>query len=135
MQRQNKSKEELLKEAEYRAIVTKKKELVKEIFPLLQKQKTLYDAQTVMGALAGFISQELKNKNDALILEDLNVDFKGLKEGPIRETVLAIYLSMNTEKAQMLSDLLNEMAEAFNKLGVHRFLNKEITEIKLDDLI
>jgi hypothetical protein len=135
MVRTNKSKEELIKEAEHRKVVMHKKDVVKLVFAELQDQKSIYDSQTLILTMAGLIAQELRKRNDEMVLDAIDLDFDAIKDDVFKAKLIALANLLYEEKGQELADLLQELADAFGKLGAHRFVQGKMDQVKIDDLI
>ena len=64
----NKSKEQILADMASKQKVEHIKEVVRKVFPLL-KVPTIYDGQTTLNALTGFIKADLEEKIKAAVPE------------------------------------------------------------------
>lgn len=132
--RVNKSKPEILSEMAQRAKVEKFKDMGRRIFPLL-KTETIYDGQTVLDAVSGYIKFELAVKEQSLKLNDLLVDFSKEPEGEILEAMKAIKVELQQESAKDVADFLELMGRTFSSYASSEFLKKPMSDLKVEDII
>lgn len=132
--RVNKSKPEILGEMAQRAKVEKFKDMGRRVFPLL-KTETIYDAQTVLDAVSGYIKFELAVKEQSLKLNDLLVDFSKEPKGEILDAMDAIKVELQQESAKDVADFLELMGRTFSSYASSEFLKKPMTDLKVEDII
>ncbi len=132
--RVNKSKEQI--EADLKQIEKVKhiKHIVRETFPLL-KVDTIYDAQTVLNALQGFIKVELEKRVDDIKIRDLNLSFKEEKDSNIKETMVNIIRFMAEESADDFSQIAERLARAFSDFGAQKFLKNPMDSLKIEEIL
>lgn len=135
IKRVNKSKEEISADMAHSQKVTHMKEIVSTIFPIVEKVDTIYDAQTVVNALSGFIAALLEKKVLDIKLSELKLDLSTEDDSKIKTAILDIVESMKDESAQEISETLERFGSTLSKLGAHKFLMNPMTEIKLEDLV
>ena len=78
----HKKKEELLAEAKHLQKIEREKTLVKMMFPHIENQKTIYDAQTVLQALSGFIKLGIEQKTAEIKIKDIKIQTIAIKSNP-----------------------------------------------------
>jgi len=108
--RVNLSKEEI--EAQIRADLklSKQKDLARKIFPSIAHMDTVYDAQTVLNALAGFIKFGLQKKESEFTVRDMAIDFTKEKASTIKDAVIELLAVVEHENARDAADMLEMMA-------------------------
>ena len=136
MKRSNKNKEEILEQMQVATRVASQKELAKLIFPLLgTDKKTVYDAQTVLGAIAGYVKLEMLKKEEALLVSDVPFDLSKEPESAIKTAMLEIMKLIQGKKAKDVVDLFDLMASKLPQYlaGVH--MKEPAEDIKVEDFI
>lgn len=133
--RVNKSKEELLQEIEKKRKYDNTMRLAKAIFPLLSKQKTVYDAQTALQAISGFITYDMQKKADKLRVSDLEIDLSKEESSEIKKAMIAILVEVNNEPAKETSDFMLLLSNVLGNYGTQEFLKKPMKSIKMEDII
>lgn len=131
--RVNKTKEEIAHDMKVMQVAKEKIALVRKIFPLLKGQKTIYDAQTVLYGLAGYIKGELQKREREATVVDLNLDFS--KEKEFLDILTVLHEEFKGEKAWAFASLLNEFADSFQKYGAIKYLENPMDVIKEEDII
>lgn len=135
IKRINKSKEEIQADMTHTAKTNHLKEVVRNMFPSLEKVDTIYDAQTTVNALSGFITALIEKKVLEIRLSDLVIDLSKEEDSKIKTAILEIIETMKDESAQELSETLERFGSTLGKLGAHKFLEKPMTEITIDDIL
>ena len=135
MTRINKSKEQIKAEMLLKAEISHEKQLATMIFPELQKQETVYDAQTLLHGLSGYIHHELENRTNKVLVGDLPVDVSKEKEGAIRDSFKTILEMLKEEKADNVVKLLKRYGDMLGYYGSVQFLKNPMSIIKEEDLI
>lgn len=110
------------------------KEVVQKIFPLL-KVPTIYDGQTVVNAIAGFIKADLEEKTDVVKMSEVVIDLSKEKENEIKTSMVAIIELMKDEKAQDLSQILEKMGQVFSQYGSEKFLKNPMSSLLLNEIL
>ncbi len=133
--RQNATKEDL--EVQIRATQANEhiKEICKEIFPHLEGLDTIYDAQTAVNALSGFIMAHVENKLCTIKMNEITIDLSKEEDSKIKDTVLKLAELLKDEPAKSLSSVLDRMGQVFSRLGAEKFLKQPMTDITIDDII
>lgn len=134
MKRENKTKEQITNEIKQRQKVEHIKQVVRKIYPLLDVE-TIYDAQTVLGAIQGFIKLELEEKLDAIKISDLKLDFKKEKESKIKKAMVSIVKLMKDEPADDFSQTIDRLSRAFSDFGSQKFVKNPMSELKIEDIL
>jgi len=81
------SKEELVAQMQHKQNVEHIKQVVRDIWPYLADQDTIYDAQTVANALSGFISAHIEKKVNEIKVVDLPIDLSKEKDSKIKSAL------------------------------------------------
>lgn len=111
------------------------KEVCAEVFPHLEGLDTIYDAQTAVNALSGFIAAHVEEKLNGIKMEEIKIDLSKEEDGKIKDAVLKLAELFKDEKAKSLSSILDRMGQAFSRLGAEKFLKQPMSDIKLGDII
>lgn len=133
--RVNKSKEEIAKQIAHTARIERMKVLARLIWPFIQDQATIYDAQTALSAAAGFIKQGLEIKTEQVIVKDLAFDLSGDDASPIKTAVENLINLMTTEKAADASALLEKMSNQLTQFGASKYLQNPMAMVSADEFI
>jgi len=133
--RLNKTKEELLAFAKHKAKMERQRTLVKMLWPFIQDQKTIYDAQTVVAATAGFIKQELDTKINSIVVKELTVDLSKEKDAVIKNAIENLLGLFQTESAEDASALLQKVAEYLGTYSAKKYMENKMEVIALDDFV
>lgn len=114
-------------------------ELAKSIFSLLKNNKTIYDTQTVMNALAGFIKFELGKKIDlikvSLVHDEIKAIIKAEKKSEIKTSLENILELVKDEPAKDVIALLETFANKIGEHGQSIYVKKPISELNIKDII
>lgn len=133
--RVNKSKEELAKQMKYLQELEHQKKLARAMFPILESQKTIYDAQTVVNALAGFIKADMEDKIAELKVSDLEINLKKEEDGSIKTAILKLRELFNKESADDAAKLLERFGAGLGQYGAKKYLENPMSEIKMEDFV
>ncbi len=119
----------------HNAKIERSKELAHLIFPLIEDMETVYDAQTVLTSVAGFIQYDLVQKEAALKVHDIKFDYSHEPDSEVKKRVLKLVDLLQTEDAKSTSTLLQTISD---KLGQHLaavHLKGPMSQIKAEDFI
>lgn len=133
--RVNKKKEELVADIEKTQRIERMKVLARLIWPFLEPQKSIYDAQTVLNATAGFLKNEFNKKADLIIVKDLPVDLSKEDEGEIKTAIEHLLQLLQTEKAEDTIALLERMGNSFGQFAALEYLKNPMSAINRDEFI
>ena len=133
--KKNKSKKELISEIEYKQQVERDKTLVKMIWPHLDNQASVYDAQTVVNALSGYIKASMAQKEEALKLSDLGIDLSDNPDSDIKKSMLELIGMLAPENAKTTSILLERLGNALAQFGAAEFLKGKMEKVTLSDIL
>lgn len=134
--RVNKTKEEIAYDMKVQQVAKEKIALVRRIYPLVKDQKSIYDIQTALYGLAGYIKAELQKREREILLSDLNLDFSNEpKDNEITKAILAVYADLSGEKAWMLEKLLSEFGDSLQKYGAHKYMQQTPDAITESEII
>jgi hypothetical protein len=130
-----KNKEELRAEMARIEKIERQKVLARLIFPHIADQKTIYDAQTVVQALAGFIKQELALKASNIIVKELPVDFSNEKDSPIKKAMVDLIVLLQTEKADDCVALLERFGSGLGQFSASKYMENPMSSVNVDDFV
>lgn len=132
--RVNKNKAQILDEMAQRAKIDKFKDMGKRLFPLLSTD-TIYDAQTAIEAVSGYIKFELSVKEAGFKVNDLPLDFSKEPEGKVTEVMNAIKVELQGESAKDSAEFLELFGRTFSSYAVKKYLDNPMSEVNVDDII
>lgn len=135
MKKENKSKAQIAAEIKQAEKVKRDKILVKLMFPFLENMKTIYDAQTALGALSGYIKADLANITSDLKVKDLVVDLSKEEDTEITHAMKNILEQLQEENAEDMTDLLQRFADILPKIGANEFLKGPMSTLKITDIV
>ena len=133
--RVNKSKEQIAAQMVSQQKVERMKVLARLIYPFIEDQKSIYDAQTVLNAAAGYIEHEHQLKTSNIIVKDLPIDLS--KDGGEKRLVDAVQNLINllqTEKSDDSVALLKRFANGLTTFSSQKYMEQPMNTIKIDDL-
>ena len=134
IKRENKTKEQIVAEAEQKKEMNKQVALAKKIFETLKGQKTLYDAQTVLNAVAGFTTEAIRVKERNITISELEITLPKVKKmDSVSKNVEELIALLKDEKAQNVSILMRQMGQNLSEMGANKFLKSEMSSIKITD--
>lgn len=117
-----------------KAKLDKQKYIAKTIFPFVEKLKTVYDAQTVFNAVAGYIDSTLAIEVSKIKVSDLNIVIDTKKGGELEKAVVNILKSMENVSAEDVSDLSQKMGQKLAEFVANKGLKDKMT-IKTADFV
>ena len=109
--------------------------MVRQLFPKLENVDSIYDAQTVVNALAGFIDAHVEKKVAEIKLKEIEIDLSKEEESKIKTAILEIIEMFPEESAQELSESLEKLGTALGKFAADKFLKQPMSTITVDDLV
>lgn len=133
--RKNKSKEDITKEMEYEKKVSHIKDIVKQIYPTLETVDSIYDAQTVVNALSGFILAHLENKLQQFKMSDIIIDLSMEDDSAIKTAVLALAEMLADEPAKETSETLERLGKTLQTYSSHMFMKQPMSVVSLNDIV
>ena len=111
----------------------------KKIYPLLEKNKTIYDAQTASNAAAGFIKLEIEKNTELLrvadLMEGIKASLKAEKKSVIKDSIENIINMLEGDSADTAVKLLERMGAGFTNFGAHEYLKNPMSAVKMKDFI
>ena len=137
--RVNKTKEEIIAETKHKAKIAHNVEVAKQIFPLIADQKTIYNAQTVLNATAGFIKAEIQKNADLIKVSKLSAGITEVlaseKDSEIKTAIVKIMKLLKDESANDASSLLESYGRILGTYSAKKYMEKPMTDIKMADII
>lgn len=139
MARKNQSKDELVIALKKKQKIEHEKDMVRAIFPKLEGVESIYDAQTALSAVSGYVKMEMED-----MISDIKISYfkdallKSLekeKDSKIKDSMIAILETINNEKVEDIMDLLQRMSRAFGDFGASQFIKGPMSSIKIEDLV
>lgn len=133
--RVNKSKEEIAAQLAHKQKVDRQRVLARLIFPFIQDQKTIYDAQTVVNALAGYLKQDFETKTRAIVVKDLTVDLSKEEESPIKTAVLNLQGLLQAESADSAIEILQLVGNGLSQFASKKYMENPMNIIPVDEFV
>lgn len=135
--RVNKTKEEIINQIHAQQRIDHAKEVVRRVFPHLSECETIYDGQTVVNALAGFIRPHIENYLSKIKLSDLPIleSITNEEDTPIKRSLVALLEELKDEPAKQVSTTLEGLGQAFSAHGATKFLKQPMSELTVDELV
>lgn len=130
-----KTKDELKKKLEHEEKIIRQKKLARLIFPMLSSQKSIYDAQTVVQAVAGFVKLGIANKMTQFTVKDVEFDLSKEKAGAIKDAMLKIHSSLMNENADETVAFLERFGNGLGQFSSLQYMKNKMDVINLDDFI
>lgn len=133
--RQNKTKEAIEKEMRNKQYIARQKSLAKIIFSIIANLSTVYDAQTAVNAVAGFLQDEMSKREAELNVCDLLVDLSSQKESEVLTAVKSIFDKLQTENAKESVTILEIMGQKLPQFLANKHLKDPMNSITAEDFI
>lgn len=126
---------EMAMEAKRKADQDKVRYIAQTAFPFVEKLKTVYDAQTVFSATAGYISTNLATEVSKIKLKNLNITLSKEKtDADLHKAVENIIKAMGDIAAEDVADVLEIMGRKLGDYVVNKGLKEKMT-IKTSDFV
>lgn len=135
IKRVNKTKKEIVNDMQMQDKVKHIKEVVRNIFPMIEKLDSVYDAQTAVNALSGFISAYIEQRVAVIKLSELPIDLSKEEESNIKTAILEIMELLKDESAQEVSETLERLGTTLQQYIIHTHMTQPMSSIKIDDLV
>ena len=133
--RVNKKKDEIVADMKHKEKVARDIMVAKLLFSFMKDLPTIYDAQTALNAMSGYIKWELKKKTTEFKVKDLGIDLKDEPESEIKTVVASFIGQLENENAEEMGDFLEKYAGILSKYGSAKYLENPMSIIKMEDLI
>lgn len=133
--RKNKSKAELQAELDHKAKIDHQKTVARLIFPFIEDQPTIYDAQTVVNAAAGYIKYGTQQKAIALSVKDLSIDLSKEPVSPLKTAVENVLNLLQDENADGAVALLERFGSGLGQYASVQYMKNPMNIIPVDEFI
>lgn len=133
--RVNKNKDEIAAQMKQDARIARQKVLARLIFPFIEDQKTIYNAQTVVMAASGFIKAAVAQRMTELVVKDLAIDLSKEDDGPIKSAVQALLGLLQTENADDAAALLERFGNGLGQFSSKKYMENPMNIIPIDDFV
>lgn len=133
--RENKKKEEITADMKKKQHVERQKTLARLIFPAVTNLKTVYDAQTVFNAVAGYIKLELMKEEAKLRVSDLAIDLSKEKDTPIKHAVSNIFELIRDENATDAANLIELMGNKLPEFLANKAVRGPMSQVTAEEFI
>ena len=129
------SKQELAAQIQQKQNVEHIKQMVRDIWPLIAEQDTVYDAQTVVNALSGFISAHIEKKVSELKVSDLPIDLSKEKDSKIKTAIEKMMKQLEDEPAKDTAVTLERLGKTLGEFCASKMLKQPMDTIKVTDIV
>ena len=135
--RQNKSKEQLVSEMKHLQTIQREKDLVRVMFPHIADMSTIYNAQTALNALSGFIKFEMDKRMGEINVSELDLlpYIEKEKASDIKSAIYSLIGQLGPEKAKDVSGLLERFGTGLAQFSAQEFMKQPMKKIKVDQLV
>lgn len=133
--RVNKTKPEILEEMRRKDKVNREKALCKLIWPHIENQETIYDAQTVLNALSGYITFNLQKKQDEIKVSDINLDFSKEPESKLKVAIVELSRLLSLESAKDTASLLERFGKTLAQYAAAQYLKNPMKDLNMGEII
>lgn len=124
--------EELKKKIER---VERQKTLAKLAFPFIAKLKTVYDAQTVCNAIAGFIKFGLDKKEKEVLVNEIAFDLSQSENNEVKKAVEDILGLIEHENAKESLLLFETIGNKLPEFMAARHMKDPMTSVTVEEFI
>ena len=132
--RANLNKEQIAQQLADQQKVIHIKEIVRKVFPSIEKLDTVYDAQTACVALAGLIEGEVENAVKKITMSQIVIDLSKEKDSKIKTAIEKMALLYPDECAQEYSETLERIGSTLQAYVANEGMKGKM-KIKVDDLV
>lgn len=130
----NKEKDQIKAEMLLKQEIAVEEKISRLVFPILQRQNTIYEAQTILHGLAGYIHHAIENATNKLTVSDLSVDVSKEKE-EIGKAINEIYDIVKDQKADLMAKFLKRYGDMLGYYGAQQYLKQPASDLDEDELI
>lgn len=131
----NKNKEELVADIERKQRIEQDKKLVTLMFPLVAGMKTIYDAQTALSALSGFITYGIEEKMLGIKLNEISIDLSKEKTSEVKTAVLHLQKLLINEDAKHIASLLKRFGDTLAQYSAKEYMKNPMKKLKVTDIV
>ena len=135
VKRVNKNKQEIISDFKHQEKVAHIKEIVKAIYPILEDVDCIYDAQTVVNALSGFIEVHTSHELNKIKLSTVDIDLSKEEDSKIKTAMLKIVDLMKDESANELSETLERLGRTLSEYSAHTYMKQGMDKININDIL
>ena len=133
--RVNKTKAELEAQIKHNDKIERQKLVAKLLWPFIADMKSVYDAQTVLQAVAGYMKYDLVSRETKLSCADLSMDLTKEKESEIKTAMQHVFNQLATENAKDSILLLETMANKLPEFIATKHLKDPMSTVKVEEFI
>ena len=139
MKRTPKSKVEIAKSMKVNSDTLHLIEVTKKVFPLLKNNKTIYDGQTAVNAVSGYlkagVEEEILKIKVSDVVERIKENLKSQKKSEIKTSMENILKVIENESANDMANLLERIGAELSKLGSYKYLKGPMSDVTQKDLL
>lgn len=135
LKRITKSKEEIKSDMARAQKVEHMKNVVRIAYPIIESVDTIYDGQTVVNALSGFVMALVEQKASEIKISDINIDISGEEDSKIKDAIEKLIETFKDEPAKELSSILERFGKTMGDYGAHEFLKNKMTDLPIDKIL
>ncbi len=131
----NRSKEDIKAEIARTNKVKHERELALKIWEHIKGMKSIYDAQTALQAVSGFVTFEYARKTQNVLCGDLTVDLKREKDKEMKKIMEAILVIIKGENAKDTAGFLERYGKMLAMYSSMEYMKKPMSELNRDKII
>lgn len=117
------------------ARVAREKTLVKMMWPIIEPLKTIYDAQTLLSAFAGFVTYDIEQKTNAVKVSEINIDLSKEKDAKLKDAMEKLAGLMAEESAKDAANLARRFGDTIAQYSAQTFMKQKMSKVKLTDFL
>lgn len=132
--RKNLNKDQIKEQIANEQKIARLKEIVNKAFPSIEDMDSIYDAQTVVNALAGLISVEIEKEVESIKLSSIIIDLSEEKDGKIKSAIEDLVSKFQDESAQVFSETLERIGTTLQAYVSNEGMKAKM-DIKIEDIL
>lgn len=111
------------------------KKIVREVYPVINEVDSIYDGQTTVNALAGFLMALVEQKASEIKVGDLELDLSKEEDSKIKDVIIKLKEMFKDEPAKEFSSILERFGKTMGDYGANEFLKNKMTELPIDKIL
>ena len=128
------SKEEITNKIAGDAKIEHIKDVVRIAFPCIEKMDSVYDAQTAVNALGGFLASEVEKEAAKIKVSSISIDLSKEPDSKIKKAILNMVKLFPDESAQELAETMERLGTTLQAYVANTAMKGKMN-IKITDLV
>ncbi len=133
--RQVLTKDQIAAQQDHLRRVERDKALVKLMFPFVEGQSTVYNAQTALIALSGYLKAKLDKVTSELKVSDLKINFEKEEETEIKWAMINLLGLIEQEGARDMSSLLERFGNSLAQFSANEYMKQPMSVITVEKIV